>query len=178
MKNPTALVSRHPRLHEHSSAAWGLELVLQLHGRRCAARHPFQRRRPFPEDDFAPRFLAAVRTQGIETEVIAYGADFGRFETDLAKKRRDGICSFPLVQVPVIAHVNGTTAGLHVRACTFLVGEERGEPVFLTRQARSTAVAEFSLKQLRTLHEAWRSWPIVLPSMLLTALWHRSEQTE
>jgi hypothetical protein len=75
--------------------------------------------------------------------------------------------------MPVVAQVDHRTAGLHVRSGTYIVDLERGEPVFLTRQPRSTAVAKIGLKQMRLLHESWRTWPVLLPSMLLTVLWHR-----
>lgn len=173
MKTPAFLVSRHPRLHEHSSASWGLEIVLQLYGKRTAIRHPFQHRRPFPEDDFAPLFLAEMQARGVATGIRSYGKDFAKFEAELWKKRRDGLSSFPLVRVPTVAQVDWATAGLHMRSGTFIVGEENGQPVFLTRPARSATVGQVSLAQMRLLHDSWQRWPVLLPSMLLTVLWHR-----
>lgn len=173
MKNPAALVSSHPRLHEHTSASWGLEIVLQLHGQPATMSHPFQCRQPFPEDDFAKSILAEMRTKGIETEIRCYGADIQRFESDLRKLRGEGPAACPLVRIPMVAQIDWGTASLQVRPCTFIVGEENGQPVFLMREAQSAAVVKMSLKRLRFLHESWRRWPIVLPSMLLTVLWHR-----
>lgn len=168
MKNPIPLASRHPRLHESSSAAWGLEIVLQLHDQQRPGRYPFQKKRPFPEDDFAPGFGERLRERGIETELLSYGADFARFEAELKRRPQE---RFPLVQVPAAAEVVGDA--LRIRSRTFVVGEARGQPVFLLRQARSATVSQISLKQMRLLHDAWRTWPALLPSMLLTVLWHR-----
>ena len=173
MKNPAALVSRHPRWHEHTGASWGLEVVLQLHGQSATMRHPFQRRQPFPEDDFAKAFLAEMCAIGIETEIRRYGADFMSFEADLRSRWRDGPAGCPLVRIPMVARVDWGTAGLQIRLCTLIVGDEGGHPVFLMRSARSAAVVKMSLDRLRFLHDSWRRWPIVLPSMLLTVLWHR-----
>jgi hypothetical protein len=172
MKNPAVLVSRLSRLHEHSSAAWGLELVLRLHDQPLAQRYLFQNSRPFPEDDFAPAQLERVRTMGIELAIESYGPDFARFEADLRSKRNEAY-RFPLVRIPVVAQFDLATAGLHIRPGTFITGEENGQPVFLTRTPRSRTVTKVSLTQLRFWHDAWRHWPAVLPSMLLTVLWHR-----
>lgn len=177
MKNPAVLVSRHPRLHERASAAWALELVLQLHGQASATRYPFQRRRPWRDHDFASDLLAELHARGIKTEIACYGPDFARFETDLRRKQKDGPAEFPVVRVPSVALADWMTAGLHVRPGIFLVGEESGEPVFLTRHVRSAAVAKVSVAQMRRLHEVWQSWPVLLPSMLLTVLWHRQAST-
>lgn len=176
MKNPVVLVSRRPRLHEHSSATWGLELVLQLHDQPHAERYPFQNNRPFPEDDFAPAHLQHLRAMGIEVDIESYGPDFARFEAELKSGRIEKGYRFPLVRIPVVAQVDWQTAGLYIRPCTFITGEENGELVFLTRSPRSPTVSRSSLKQLRFLHDTWRQWPGVLPSMLLTVLWHRKSR--
>ncbi|KAB2907694.1 MAG: hypothetical protein F9K30_23790, partial [Dechloromonas sp.] len=128
MKNPAVLVSRHPRLHERASAAWALELVLQLHGQASATRYPFQRRRPWRDHDFASDLLAELHARGIKTEIACYGPDFARFETDLRRKQKDGPAEFPVVRVPSVALADWMTAGLHVLPGIFLVGEESGEP--------------------------------------------------
>lgn len=176
MKNPAVLVSRHSRLHAHSGAAWDLELVLKLHDQPSAERYPFQKNRPHPEDDFAPAQLRRLRAIGIEVVIESYGSDFARFESALKSKREEEGYRFPLVRTPVVAQVDVTTAGLHIRPCTYITGEEDGQPVFLTRSPNCRTVAKVSLKQLRYLHDTWRQWPAVLPSMLLTALWHRGSR--
>ena len=74
--------------------------------------------------------------------------------------------------MPSSAGVDWRTGALRIRARTFIVAYEKGEPVFISREPRTRAPVKITLTQMRLLHRTWRRWPIVLPSMLLTVLWH------
>lgn len=165
MKTPSEWVTGHPRLAARSGAAWALEIVLRLHGVKLGQRYPFQRERK--ADDWAPEFLATLRERGIETEIETYGRDFARFEEELEKRGE-----FPLVRVPVAVEV-GEAGVMRIRSGAFVGVWERGKVVFLAREVRTREVMKITLKQMRLLHEAWASWPAVMPSLLLSVLWHR-----
>lgn len=171
MNDPASLLPRHARLNEHSGAAWGLELILLLHGRRDPRQPPFQKRCDAFGSDYAPRLLDDLRGSGIETESVSYGADFARFESDLIVHRPG---SFPLVSIPSSSRMDWAVSRLCIRPEFFIVGREDGHPVFLARVPRSSAVVRVELTQFRRWHEIWQRWPAVLPSMLLNVLWHRS----
>lgn len=164
-KTPSEWVKGHPRMDARSGAAWALEIVLQLHGVKPARRYPFQRERK--ADDWAPEFLAVLRERGIESEIESYGRDFARFEAELGKRE-----VLPVVRVPVSVEV-GNAGVMRIRSGAFVAVRERGKIVFLAREARSTDVTKITLKQMRLLHDAWASWPAVMPSLLLSVLWHR-----
>lgn len=166
MKTPSERVAGHPRLDARSGAAWALEIVLRLHGVKLARRYPFQRERK--ADNWAPEFLALLRKRGIETEIESYGRDFARFEAELGKRGE-----LPVVRVPVSVEV-GNAGVMRIRSGAFVTARERGKVVFLAREARSTDVTKITLKQMRLLHEAWANWPAVMPSMLISVLWHGS----
>lgn len=174
MKNPVALAACHVRLPGASATAWGIELVLQLHGRVQAGRQPLQRGHGRKTEDFDAGLLTGLRKQGIATRVVSYGTDFARFEAELTREWREpGGFRFPLIRVPSSAITTWADAGLHVRPCTLLTGGTRERPVFLLREAGGSNTVKLGLSQMRNLHAAWSAWPALLPSALLTVLWHR-----
>ncbi len=164
-KTPSEWVAEHPRLEARSSVAWALEIVLRIHGVKMPQRYPFQAKRK--DDDWAPEFLATLRERGIETEIESYGRDFARFEAELERRGE-----LPVVRVPVSVEV-GKAGVMRIRSGAFVAVRERGKVVFWAREPRSTDVTKITVKQMRLLHEAWAGWPAVMPSMLLTVLWHR-----
>lgn len=164
-KTPGEWVAAHPRWKARTNAAWALEIVLKLHGVKLARRYPFQQERN--ADDWAPEFLAVLRERGIETEIENYGRDFARFEAELERRGE-----LPVVRVPVSVEI-GRAGMMRIRSGAFVAVRERGKVVFLGREARTREVMSITLKQMRLLHEAWASWPAVMPSMLLSVLWHR-----
>jgi len=147
---------------------------MQLHGKSGADQHPFQGDLARKVDDFAPEYLLALHAHGIATEIVSYGSDFARFETDLARQwqESDG-CKFPLVRVPATVETTWPDAGLQVRPCTFLAGGTLDNPIFFLREPGKSGVVRLGLSQMRSLHTAWSGWPTMLPSMLLAVLWHR-----
>ncbi|HRI81293.1 MAG TPA: hypothetical protein PLF88_02570 [Opitutaceae bacterium] len=177
MKNPVALATRHVRVPGASATAWGLELVLQLHRPQGRGRQLFQRCGFEGTDEFFPRFISVLRAHGITTETVSYGSDFARFESDLARQWREpNGCRFPLVRLPATAETAWSDTGLHINSCTLIAAGTRARPVFLLRPADDAGLVTISLAQLRSLHTAWASWPVMLPSALLTVLWHWSDR--
>ncbi|WP_438479753.1 hypothetical protein [Oleiharenicola lentus] len=167
MKDLAALVAHHPNLSEASSAAYALGLLPLLYPRSGRG----QREEEFTAiSDEAIAFLHALQ---IDARLESYGLDLGRFEKDLLKKPSTGQESHPLISVPSTASVDWTTGSFLIRPQTFIVAYEHGAPVFLTREPHAHAVTKLSLHQLRFLHRTWSTWPAILPSMLLTVLWHR-----
>jgi hypothetical protein len=119
-----------------------------------------------------PAVPARLLQRGIGARVEEYGRDFGRFESDLARRNPQSPERFPLVSVPSSAAIDWRTGTLRIHARTFIVAYEKDEPVFISREPQTRAPVKITLTQMRLLHRTWRRWPIVLPSMCLTVLWH------
>jgi hypothetical protein len=170
MRDPAAIVARHPRLHGHSSERWAFEVIVLLH--RAERRIGSSWARSFGVTAFSEESLLELRRRNIEGRLHEYGADLKRFESDLGGTFIQERARYPLVRVPSIAEVGWGDGSIRIRSQTFLVSYEAGLPVFLTREVRSRAVVKVTMKQMRMLHRTWTRWPAVLPSMLFSVLWH------
>ncbi len=171
MREPSVLAARYPSLRARSATGWAPSLVALLHAQQAERTTPLTAWGRIVT--FEPAVLELLRLHGIEARIEDYGPDLPRFETDLASCNLVGPARYPLVSVPALTEVDWGTGGLQIRTRTFVVDYEDGTPVFLTREDRTGAILRITLKQIRLLHHTWQRWPIVLPSMLLTVLWHR-----
>lgn len=167
MIDPAALAARNPRPSANSAAHWALNLLPLLYSPRGMPG----RWNPPQMATLDPVVLARLRGRGIGGRVEHYGANLRRFELDL-ERALEGPARFPLVTVPSTAMIDWRTGGLQVRSRTFIVAYEHGEPVFVSREPRSRTLVKITLKQMRILHRTWQRWPVILPSMLFTVLWH------